>query len=220
MLTVFKSDNQVQLDVANEILWDPRITSTHVQVSAKNGVVTLTGDVPHYYEKTAVEDAAQRVSGVKAVADEIDVKMMGIYERTDGDIAQAAINAFAWNFSVPDGIKTLVDQGWVTLSGEVDWDYQRNAAKVAVQSLMGVTGVSNLITLKQKSTKSEVKSRIEEALKRSAESEGHKIKVDVVGDQVTLSGSVHSMSEIGEAGLAAWCAPGINSLINSLKVSN
>jgi osmotically-inducible protein OsmY len=215
-----KSDNDLQKDVTSELLWDPRITSSHVSVSAKDGIVTLRGDVPHYFEKTAAEEAAQRVGGVKAVADEIEVKLMGTYERSDEDIAQAALNALEWSFSVPKGMKVVVQRGWITLSGEVDWDYERNAAKDAVSSLMGVSGVSNSITIKSSAQRSDIKTGIEEALKRSAESEGRKINVAVSGDQVTLSGNVHSFSEVTDAGLAAWNAKGVMSVVNNIRVEN
>ena len=215
-----KNDNEIQKDVVSELLWDPRVTSSHVSVSAKDGIVTLRGNVPHYFEKSAAEEAAQRVGGVKAVADEIEVKIMGSYERTDEDIAEAALNALAWSFSVPKGLKVVVEKGWITLSGEADWDFQRSSAKDAVSSIMGVSGVSNTITIKTSPRPPDVQLRIEEALKRSAESEGRKIKVSIKDDQVTLSGHVHSFSEIGDAGLAAWNAPGVTWVVNNLKVEN
>lgn len=214
-----KSDSQIQRDVMNELKWDPSVTDTQINVTSKDGVVTLRGSVPHYFDKSTAEEATQRVGGVRAVADEIEVDMMGSYERSDGDIAEAALNALKWNYSVPKDLKVTVEKGWITLKGETDWDFERNAAKNAVKTLMGVRGVSNNITLKAKVLPSDVKTHIEEALKRSAEAEGRKIEVSVNRDQVTLTGNVHSFAEIADAGLAAWNAPGVKMVENNLKIA-
>jgi osmotically-inducible protein OsmY len=214
-----KSDLQIQQDVANELLWDPSVTSKQVDVSVKEGIVTLRGSVPHYFEKSVAEDAAQRVGGVRAVVDEIEVNLMGSYERSDEQIAEAALNALDWSYAVPKGIKVVVSKGWITLSGETEWDYQRNAAKDAVSQLMGVCGVSNDIGIKSRIQSSDIKTRIEDALKRSAENEGRKIHVKIKGDTVTLTGDVHSLSESLDAKLAAWNAPGVMSVENHLKIS-
>ena len=221
MFNVFsKTDSQIQQDVINEILWDPSVTSTQVSVTANDGIVTLRGSVPHYYEKAQAEDAAQRVGGVRAVADEIEVNMMGSYSRSDEQIAEAALNALKWSYSVPKDIKLIVTKGWITLKGETEWDFQRTAAKDAVSQLMGVCGVTNDISIKAKKVQaSDIKVRIEEALKRSAEAEGRKIDVKVEGDRVILTGNVHSFGEIEDARLAAWMAPGIISVDNKLKIS-
>jgi osmotically-inducible protein OsmY len=212
-----KTDADVKQDVLNELLWDPSINSSHVKVSANDGIVTLRGTVPHYSEKVAAEHAAQRVGGVKAVADELEVK--GLFDKTDEEIAKAAVNALRWNYSVPNDIKVTVAKGWVTLEGEAEWDYQRNSAKNAVSELLGVRGVVNSIKIKSKSQPSDIKSRIEEALKRLAEAEGRKISVSVKGDRATLSGNVHSLTEKTEAGHAAWMAPGILTVENNLIVT-
>ena len=212
-----KSDADVKRDVLNELMWDPSINSSHVKVSAHEGIVTLRGTVPHYFEKLSAEQTAQRVGGVKAVADELEVK--GTFDKTDEEIARAALNVFQWNYSVPSDIKVAVEKGWITLTGQVEWDYQRNAAKDAVSELLGVTGVSNNITMKNKAQPSDIKDRIEEALKRSAESEGKKISVSVRGDTVTLSGNVHSISEKDDARMAAWMAPGVMTVENNLTIS-
>jgi osmotically-inducible protein OsmY len=214
-----KKDSQIQHDVMNELKWDPSVTSTQISVTAKNGIVTLHGSVPHFVEKSMAENAAQRVGGVRAVTDEIEVNLMGL-DRSDEDIAEAALNALKWNYSVPDDIKVTVDNGWITLRGEADWDYERTAAQSAVRQLMGVVGVSNKITIKSQVQPSDIKARIEEALKRSAESEGRKINVSVNGDSVTLSGFVESFSEIEDARMAAWNAPGVMSVENNLKLEN
>lgn len=201
-----KSDTQIQQDVANEILYDPSLTSSQVQVTVSDGIATLRGSVPHYSEKLIAEEAAQRVGGVRAVADELEVNIMGSYERSDEQIAEAALNALDWNYAVPKGIKVVVTKGWVTLTGETDWDYQRNAAKDSVSQLMGVCGVTNNIAMKSKIQSSDIKTRIEDAFKRSAEHEGRKIHVKIKGDTVTLTGDVHSLSESLDAKLAAWNA--------------
>jgi osmotically-inducible protein OsmY len=214
-----KTDSQIQQDVINEIKWDSSVTSSEVSVTAKDGIVTLRGSVPHYHEKSLAENAAQRVHGVRAVADEIEVNLMGSYNRSDEQIAKSALTALDWSYSVPADIKVTVENGWITLTGETEWDYQRNAAKNAVSQLMGVRGVSNRISMKTKILPSDIKMRIEEALKRSAEVEARKITVTVHGDRATLSGNVHSLTESADARHAAWMAPGIMSVENNLKVS-
>lgn len=211
-----KSDSQIQKDVMSELRWDPSVTPFRISVTANDGIVTLRGSVPHYHEKATAEQAAQRIKGVRAVADEIKVDLLGSYERSDEDIARAALSALEWNYQVPDGIKLVVEDGWVTLSGEAEWDYQRNAAKDAVSPLMGVCGVSNKISLKSKVQASDVKTSIRDALKRSAESEGRHITIAVDGTRVTLSGTVQSAAEVEDAVLAAWNAPGVMMVDNRL----
>lgn len=214
-----KTDSEIQQDVINEIKWDPSVSCSDVSVTAVDGIVTLRGNVPHYSEKKSAEAAAQRVGGVRAVADELEVNIMGSYERSDTQIAEAALSALNWSYSAPKGTKVVVEKGWVTLIGEADWDYQRKAAKDAVGQLMGVCGVTNNISLKSKVQPADVKSRIEDALKRSAESEASKIRVSIKGTQVTLAGSVQSRSELEDAGLAAYMAPGILLVENNLTVT-
>lgn len=144
-----KDDEQIQIDVMKELKFDPSVTSAQVSVAVANGVVTLSGNVPHFFEKTSAEEAAQRVGGVRAVADEIEVKLMGAYEKSDAEIANAALNAVEWNFSVPREVKVSVDHGWITLRGETEWDYQRQAAEKAVGHLMGGRGIKNEMTLRE-----------------------------------------------------------------------
>lgn len=214
-----KTDQQIQRDVMNELRWNPGITAAQISVTTNDGIVTLRGTVPHYFEKTIAVQSAQRVGGVRAVANEIEVNLLGSYERTDEDIAKAALTALEWNYQVPDGIKVTVEKGWITLKGEADWDYQRNAARDTVSPLMGVCGVSNDITIKTRILPSDIKDRIEAALKRSAEGEGRNISVDVKGNRVILSGNVHSFSEIEDARFAAWSAPGVMIVENNITLA-
>lgn len=213
-----KSDAQIQKDVLSEMKWDPSLTPAEMSVIAKDGIVTLRGTVPHYFEKTLAEKAAQRVGGVRAVANEIDVHILGPNEKKDEDIAVAAVNALQWNYQVPETVKVSVDKGHVTLRGEVLWDYQRAAAVNSISRLMGVRSVHDMMTIKAQAQTSDIKARIEEALKRSAEGEGRNINVAIDGDKVTLTGNVHSFSESEVARFAAWNAPGVMRVVNNLKL--
>jgi osmotically-inducible protein OsmY len=214
-----RSDAQLRSDIVAELSWDPAITATDVGVIVKDGVVTLTGHPSSHAEKYAIERAAQRVKGVKALAIEMPVKLTSDYERTDADIAMAVERAMEWNVLVPDDkIHPMVENGWVTLNGEVEWDYQRRAAEFAVRSLLGVVGVSNQIVVKPKFTPADVEKKIREALERQADREAERIKIEVNGAHVTLSGKVHTWAERKAAQGAAWSAPGVANVINNLLV--
>lgn len=216
-----KTDALLKADVINELQWDPAINATHVGVAVSNGVVTLTGHLDTFAEKFAVERAVRRVEGVKAIAVELDVKLSPHHVRSDTEIAQAAESALRWHAVVPhDRVSIKVEKGWVTLGGEVEWDYQRDSAYGAVRSLTGVVGVSNLITLKPQATPADVTSRIRSALTRHAEREAKHIEVDVSGSTVTLRGYVDSLADRAAAQGAAWSAPGITSVVNKLLVGN
>lgn len=215
-----KTDAQLKMDVMDELDWDPAINAAHVGVAVANGVVTLTGHLDTYAEKSAVQKALQRVKGVRAIALELDVKLDPSHQRSDTEIASAIESAFRWHALVPDRrIQVLVEQGWVTLKGELDWDYQRDAAVKAVRDLVGVVGVSNNITLRQITSPGDVTARIKAALERQADQEAKRIEVEVQGKTVTLRGIVHSWAERAAAYSAAWAAPGITSVVNEIKIA-
>ncbi len=214
-----KTDAQLKKDVSAELEWDPSINASQVGVAVKEGVVTLTGHLDTFAEKHAIERAAQRVRGVKAVAVELDVKLEPGHKRSDSEIAAAAEAALAWHALVPaERIQIRVERGWVTLQGEVDWDYQRRQADKAVRPLVGVVGVSNAIVLKTGSTPADVAQRIRDALTRHAEHEAKHIEVIVDGATVTLRGDVDSWGERAAASGAAWSARGVSSVVNELRV--
>jgi osmotically-inducible protein OsmY len=214
-----KTDSQLKKDVQAELEWDPAINATHVGVTVADGVVTLTGHLDSYAEKYAAERAAQRVEGVKAVAVELDVKLVAGHKRSDAEIGAAVESALRWNSLVPDDrVKVMVEQGWVTLSGQLDWEYQREQALKAVRPLTGVLGVTNNMTLKPQATPGNITQRIQGALQRQAEREAKGIEVIVSGHTVTLKGQVHSWAERKAAQGAAWSAPGISSVVNQLRV--
>jgi osmotically-inducible protein OsmY len=215
--TLIRTDEEIQKDVLAELKWDAQVQPNEIGVAVKDGVVTLTGWVDSYLKKWAAEDAAHRVSGVRAVANEIEVKLAT--ERTDADIAAAAVRALEWDSSVPaDKIKVTVSKGWVTLRGEVEWQYQKEDAERIVRRLSGVKGVSNLITIKPSVTPAELKEKIEDALVRNAEIDADRITVEVQGGKAILKGTVRSWAEREAAERAAWSAPGITSVDNRIQV--
>jgi osmotically-inducible protein OsmY len=217
--TQARTDNSIREDVLRELEWDPEISSdSDIAVAVKDGVVTLSGFVPSYWEMDAAEKAAKRVYGVKGVANDIEVKLF--WQRTDPEIARDAVHELQSHVSIPaDKIKVTVKSGRVTLEGTVDWEYQKSLAKSAVKKLKGVTGVTNKIEVRPKVTPQEVKGKIEEALRRSAELDARRIIVEVEGSTVKLYGGVSSWAEREEAERAAWSAPGTTMVENHILVN-
>jgi osmotically-inducible protein OsmY len=214
------TDAEIRKNVEAELSFEPSINASEIGVAVKDGIVTLTGRVDSYWEKIAAEEAATRVAGVKAVANELEIRLPFSSERTDEDIARAAVNRLEWTITVPkDRIKVKVSKGWVTLEGEVEWQFQKNAAEEAVRNLVGIKGVINHIVVKERPSTAEVKAKIEEALKRSAEVDASHITVETEGDKVILKGTVRSWFEREEAERAAWRAPGVRKVDNRIIVS-
>lgn len=217
---IMKTDTQLQSDVMAELKWDPSFNAAEIGVEVKNGVVTLSGHVDRYAEKWAAERAAQKVTGVKALAIELEVNLPGASNRSDADIARTAENVLEWTTNWPkDHVKVMVEKGWVTITGMVDYEYQRQLASSSVRHLMGVTGVSNQITIKSKLTSSTVKTDIEAALKRRALTDAQEIMVTVNGGRVTLTGVVHSWSERDMVSDSVWNTPGVTDVNDNISVA-
>ena len=215
------TDEQIQREVLEELAWDPRIRPNEIGVVAKDGVVALTGWVDSYTKRGAAEEAAHRVRGVKAVANEIEVRLPGAAERTDADIAAAAIQALRSDVFVPaDKVDVTVSKSFVTLRGTVDWQFQKEDAEKAVRRLPGVKGVLNGITVKPATTPSDLKKKIEEALVRSAHTDAARIAVEVHGSKVILRGILRSWAQRQEAERTAWSAPGITEVDNRITVAD
>jgi len=213
------TDRELQEHVQNALDWEPSIDAAEIGVTVETGVVTLRGDIKSYAEKAAAERVTLGVYGVKAVANDINVRLGGGQQRTDTEIAQAAVSALKWNTMVPDEKITItVSNGLVTLKGQVDWEYQRATAANVVRDLTGVRGVTNSITVKPHVSVTDVKSKIEAALRRSAEVDARRINVAVADSKVILSGNVHSWSERSEARQAAWAAPGVKDVEDHIAV--
>ncbi|MEO6280298.1 BON domain-containing protein [Roseateles sp.] len=216
-----KTDNQLQQDVSAELKWEPAVQSARIGVEVKDGVVTLAGQVDSFAQKWNAERAALRVAGVKALAIELQVRLTSLSERTDADIAEAVENVLAWTSPLPEcAIQVKVEKGCVTLSGTVDWQYQRQAAADSVSQMMGVTWVSNQIGIKPKVTVTVVKSDIEAALKRASIADAKQIAVAIHGSDVTLSGSVRNWGERNTATLAAWGTSGVRNVVDMMTLAH
>lgn len=214
-----KNDAQIQQDVLDQLKWDPLLNASEIGVSVKNGVVTLSGNVDSYLKKLEAEKQAKKVVGVKAIAEDIQVGVSPSYKRSDTEIAEAAVNAIKWHTSINEqSIKVKVEDGVITLEGEVDWGYQRESAKNAVVNLIGVRSVINNLTLKQKNAPENLKQKISAAFHRSASIDANKIQVEVEGNKAILKGKVRSFAEKEDAEDAIWSAPGIFRVENKLEV--
>ncbi len=212
-------DSQLQKAVLEELSWEPSVNAAHIGVAAKDGVVTLTGHVESFAEKRAAEAATRRVKAVKAVAEEIEVRLPFETKRGDDEIARAAVERLAWDVSIPrDAIKIKVENGWVTLTGEVDWYYQKNAADQDMRRLFGVVGVTNQITIKPRVNASNIMSDIILALRRSWLFDPNKISVTAQGGKVWLSGTVPSPHDRQVAERIAWAAPGVTDVENNIRI--
>lgn len=216
-----KTDSQLERDVLDQLRFEPSVREAEIGVAVKDGVVTLSGYVDSYAEKRETLHAVERLSGVKAAVDSLEVRLPVAYTRSDTEIAHTAVNALRWDTQVPnDGIKMTVRDGWITLDGDVEWQYQRAAAEQAVQNLMGVRGVTNLIVVQPKSASPyDVSQLIKQTLRRSAEVDADSITVEARDGTVTLRGTVHSFAERRDAERAAWCAPGVVKVDDRIAVT-
>lgn len=215
-----RTDSELRTDVVAELNWDPRIRDEDIATSVKEGVVTLAGIVDTYAQRYAAERAVGRVNGVRAIVNDLTVKLPGALERSDADLAHAAVNALKWNIQVPnERIRVKVANGWVMLEGEVDRYFQKAEAERAVRYLTGVKGVSNLIVLRSAPAPADIKQRIRASINRHAEMDADHITVETSGSKVTLRGTVRSIAERRDAELATWNAPGVTSVENDITVS-
>jgi osmotically-inducible protein OsmY len=214
-----KTNQDLQKDVQDALKWQPLLNAAEIGVTAKDGVITLTGTVDSYSKKLEAEDAAKNVSGVKAVAEEIAIKYGDYGKKNDSEIAKEVLNAWKWNWEVPeDKIKVKVENGWVTLEGELEWNYQREAAKKAIKNLSGVMGMTSNIKIKSDTNDAIEKKDIECALERNSSIDDMDIRVDVEGNNVTLKGTVTSFYAKDEAEQIAWNAPGVWTVDNELVI--
>lgn len=206
-------------DVLDELEWDPEVDASRIGVSVEGGVVTLTGHVRSYGEKWKAEKIAKHVHGVQALANDIEVGLLVGDQRDDTEIAQSALTALNWHYTVPkDRITVTVAKGWVTLDGDVDWNYQKRAAEDAIRNLRGIRGVNNQITLKPRVQVADVKNKIEAALRRNAEFDAKKIVVETSDGSVILRGNVRSWVEREDAVNAAWAAPGVTKVVDRIAI--
>jgi osmotically-inducible protein OsmY len=217
---MLKSDGKLQDDVIAELAFDPTLDSTHIDVAVSGGVVTLAGIVESFPEKSAAERAAKRVAGVRGVAEELNVELPESDRRSDDDIARAANHALEWDVTVPpDKVSVKVADGWLTLEGELNWSFQRDAAKRAVEHLVGIRGLTNAIGLKATVFSGDVERKIRDAFERAAEIDANKLVVEVNAAAITLRGDVHSWNEFEAAEAAALSVPGVMVVNNLMHVT-
>lgn len=212
-------DLTLRQNILDELEFEPSIDAAHIGVAVEEGIVTLTGHVSSYWEKTTAENVVKRVKGVKGIAEEIEVRLIGQKGTADDEIARRAVDAVTWNVSIPrDKVQVKVQDGWITLTGKVEWQYQKNAAAEAVRGLAGVVGVANQIEITPRASVPDVKKRIEDALKRDAEVEAQAIRVNVRDGRVTLEGKVKAWSERQAAERAAWSTPGVRMVEDRIAI--
>lgn len=213
------TDLALRQNILDELEFEPSIDAAHIGVAVEDGIVTLTGHVSSYWEKTTAENVVKRVKGVKGLAEEIEVRLVGLKGTADDEIAKRAVDAITWNVSIPrDKVQVKVQDGWITLTGRLEWQYQKNAAAEAVRGLAGVVGVANQIEINPRASVSDIKKRIENALKRNAETEAQTIRVIVRDGKVTLEGKVRALSERQAAERAAWSSPGVRAVEDRISI--
>jgi osmotically-inducible protein OsmY len=214
-----KTDLEIQRDVIDELKWEPLLNAAEVGVSVKNGIVTLSGTVDRYLKKTAAEKAAQRVAGVKAVAEDIVVKLAADFKKTDAEIATAVLDALKWHSAIQEHrLKVKVEDGIVTLEGEVDWEFQKNSAKLMAENLAGVKGIVNKIKIVPVASAKDVRQKLNAAFHRNAALDADRIKIETIGSKVILTGKVRTWAERKDAERAAWYTPGISEVENKIEI--
>lgn len=215
-----KSDATLHGDVLAALQFEPSLNETRIAINVRKGVITLLGKVDSYADKATAERVVRRVDGVRGIANDLDVELPEHHQRTDTDLAQSALDALRWDVTVPSGgLQVKVEKGWLTLSGEVEWHFQKRHAEDAVRRLRGLRGVINLITVKPRLTATDVKRRIEDAFERNARIHAGGIRVEVDGNRVTLTGTASTLAEMREAEAAAWAAAGVTEVVNKVEVS-
>jgi VCBS repeat-containing protein len=216
---MIKTDAELHSDVADELASDPSLDASRIAIAVHDGVVTLSGTVPSFWQRFAAENAVKRVTGARGVANELSVELLSERRRNDTDIAEAAADTLEWHSELPRTIKISVSNGWITLSGSVDWQYQKEEAETAVKYLSGVKGVINTLTIKNTPKVDDVRERIRKELERTIDQEANRITIEASNGRVTLRGNVHSWPELDAARRAAWSVPGVKEVDNELVIA-